>query len=567
MARSFIQKNNRKGLIILSGMLLMYFIAAGLSAIQLLPLFEVTQHNFRQGGISEVFYTSSFWNLFDYLIPSYKLSLGYEESGRIYCTYHVGIFVLLMAFSSLFFKKSSYKIYLFFMSFLFWLISLGNLTPLHYLLYNYFPFYNMFRFPERFLSLISLWLALLAAFGMEELLNLIANKEENMEKKKMLVIFSVISLLFFLPAVMFLIIPFLKEVIESIYWKLPGIVSVFLISLLICYLILYVSLKSKISLWLKKILIILFLLCELFMIGMKVNPTVSVKVIFEEMQVPDSIKKDKTFFRILSRTENPAMAANYGMVYNISDISGYDPIVLKRYMNYYIFSELGHLPTKENMDLSITAGNSISLTRIESPLLDILNLKYSFVKEKKQTLVIINEHYLSRFFMAPRCLVIKDEVEILETLNSSNFNPEECVILEEEPPVKQTSSEPANYEITNVEYSPDKISMDLFTEHEGFLFFSEVYYPGWQCRIDNMPVKVYRADYTFRSVYIDEPGKHRIEMQFLPGSYEMGRYITVTFLIIFIILSSVRAGVLFWKKNTQVIFAVIYLWNLYQQQA
>ena len=43
--------------------------------------------------------------------------------------------------------------------------------------------------------------------------------------------------------------------------------------------------------------------------------------------------------------------------------------------------------------------------------------------------------------------------------------------------------------------------------------FSEIYYPGWQAKIDGQPVDIARADYILRVMNVPA-GQHTIEMWF-----------------------------------------------------
>jgi len=229
------------------------------------------------------------------------------------------------------------------------------------------------------------------------------------------------------------------------------------------------------------------------------------------------------------------------MVYGISDISGYDPIALKRYMIYYMYAELGHYPDDRAMTLCISSGNSVSLTELDSPLLDLLNLKYSFLKEKGSDgsltgSIIVNQNCLPRFFMVPDYKILEDELEILEKLNSEEFEPQKYIILEEKPEINVKPEKLIKYNIKNVVYLPDEIIIDLYTENSGFLFLSEIYYPGWKAWIDIEPAHIYRANFLFRALYIDEPGDHKIKLSYRPASYVTGKYITLISIIICLVV-------------------------------
>jgi uncharacterized membrane protein YfhO len=53
------------------------------------------------------------------------------------------------------------------------------------------------------------------------------------------------------------------------------------------------------------------------------------------------------------------------------------------------------------------------------------------------------------------------------------------------------------------------------------LFLSDTYYPGWKAYVDGKETKIYRADYTFRAIYV-LGGSHKVEFIYSPLSFKMG---------------------------------------------
>jgi uncharacterized membrane protein YfhO len=50
---------------------------------------------------------------------------------------------------------------------------------------------------------------------------------------------------------------------------------------------------------------------------------------------------------------------------------------------------------------------------------------------------------------------------------------------------------------------------------------SEVYYRGWEARVDGQPAPVYRTNYALRGIAIP-PGEHRVELIFRAPSFRVG---------------------------------------------
>jgi|GEM_PF-1875675 len=92
--------------------------------------------------------------------------------------------------------------------------------------------------------------------------------------------------------------------------------------------------------------------------------------------------------------------------------------------------------------------------------------------------------------------------------------------------------------------SPEEWRVDFQSAAEGYLWFSEVYYPGWRCYLDDgRPLEVLRANHAFRAVRIPA-GRHRLRMVYEPASYWWGKGISLAGLILVIgwIALAYRAG-------------------------
>ena len=71
---------------------------------------------------------------------------------------------------------------------------------------------------------------------------------------------------------------------------------------------------------------------------------------------------------------------------------------------------------------------------------------------------------------------------------------------------------------------------------DGYLVFSEPYYPGWRVKIDGKPQPLLRANYAFSAVLL-EAGTHDVVRYYLPGTFLIGIVISaLTFGILGVIV-------------------------------
>ena len=111
-------------------------------------------------------------------------------------------------------------------------------------------------------------------------------------------------------------------------------------------------------------------------------------------------------------------------------------------------------------------------------------------------------------------------------IHAPGFDPTEQVVLLEKPqPVEPAGDRPRHVSI--VQYSANRISLEVTTPTPCYLLLSEVYDPGWRASIDGRPSRVVLADYLFRAIYV-EPGTHRVSLWFSPPSFWIGLGLSVT---------------------------------------
>lgn len=89
----------------------------------------------------------------------------------------------------------------------------------------------------------------------------------------------------------------------------------------------------------------------------------------------------------------------------------------------------------------------------------------------------------------------------------------------------------ANPQIQLLKRNGNRIEVMVTTQQEGWLVFADMWYPGWQAKVDNSPATIGIADYLFRGLFVGA-GRHLISMVFRPVSAIVGAGITFLAVII-----------------------------------
>jgi hypothetical protein len=219
-------------------------------------------------------------------------------------------------------------------------------------------------------------------------------------------------------------------------------------------------------------------------------------------------------------------------------VDGVEPVHLWRYDRFmalaggYPFPGFSVTvpPFPPGQDLSQTHRD----TRPNLALLGLMNARFlaaefpiddkdlTLLKVTGRTHVYENERALPRAFVVGQVKVMSDEEKVLSEL--ALFNPKKLAILEEEP--GWTLDDPSPFQEARVTfYSPNKIVVQANPSDPGLLVLSELWYPGWQAYDNGQEVKIHRANYLLRSVYL-EAGRHTVEFVYDPLSLKVGRWVS-----------------------------------------
>ncbi len=121
-------------------------------------------------------------------------------------------------------------------------------------------------------------------------------------------------------------------------------------------------------------------------------------------------------------------------------------------------------------------------------------------KNEAESLALIEK---SRNLDFHRAAVIESkEAETLNPAGSANGQPQEIVRI--------------------LDRDADSLSIYAVNHSPGYLILTDTFYPGWQAFIDGKPSKIYPANYAFRAVYLDKPGKHQLVFAYEPQTYIWG---------------------------------------------
>lgn len=449
---------------------------------------------------------------------------------RLNCSY-LGIIPLLFSLLAIFYFRDRRAIVFSCLGLLMLINALGATTPFYRLFYYLIPGVKKFRACGMSMCVLSFLMVVVSGIGLDKVIHLKLDKAKRDKLIKglgialggflglmLLVLVAGGPLLSVWKAIFYSKIPLDKAQIMRA--NLPNFKLGFFISVLFLGAAIWLTisrLKGKISNQVYLFALVPIVIIDLWRIDTKFIKVVDFQDYFRKDSAIELLQKEREAFRCFPLPGT--YPYNHLAFFGIEEVAGHHGNELRWYDEFIGGNYLSNLTYK--LQKNDVAGN---------PFLNLLNVKYLLYRPQKNGPVklIKNDGYLPRAFTVSRYEVLQGKDEVLSRIRDPEFNYRNAIILAEEPPFKinsqDTTGSPGKVEIYDNRVNSFKIKADM--KRPGFLFLSENYYPAWRAYVDGQETKIYRADYTFRAVYLDE-GEHIVRFVFDSKPYKMGKWVSI----------------------------------------
>ncbi|MDP2807453.1 MAG: YfhO family protein [bacterium] len=464
-------------------------------------------------------------------------------------TEYIGVIPVLLALIGLIYsKRKKLKLFFVFFGIFALIVAFGGFTPLYYLVYYLIPGMSKFRSPAMIFNLFSFAAAVLAAAGVQTLIDGHFNKK----------LFN--GLLIGLGAALALGFVFTgaKDGMTSMLsgfaargwgaqalWQgygemVKGYWIAFVI-LLLGALLVWMLAKRKVPLTWWAVITGLLIFAELWRVDAKFMKVVSPDDYFSKDEVVRILERDKSLYRVMPLQVH--QQGNYLTLFGFQTVGGEHPNPLRRYNEFVGINAQRLLPDFHNI-LDMNGLNFMSILGVKYLLLQQpLNHPDFTIYDScygGQVKIYQYKKALPRAWLAGNYEVITNETEILERIKQAGFDPSRTVILEEHP-VGFVSDKQAQGSVIIDEYQPNQIKISVEALAPAIMVVSENHYPAWQAYLDGKPVKTYRADYTFRAVVVPA-GKHNVEFKYQSKPFKTGLAISLISALL-VILGIIGLGI------------------------
>jgi len=520
------------------GLIIIMGIAFSLAAVQVLPTLEFTMLSTRAGGLNYEFATYDSLHpkeLFSFLIPDIfgnPVDQTYWKSREDWhfwetCGY-VGLLPLFLIFAKISHRSIRYlRIFFFILIFLSLSLSLGKHNLFYPLIYK-LPGFNNFRIPAQILFLYVFSVAVVSGMAIHRM------QDDNWQMNRGFFLFFLIGglvFLFFVSGLSFsphylfkqLLILFAEgsgqlSNIEKLFQRICFSVDKGSLIFFGSALLILMGRSGRLGSKPFNILAVAIVVMDLYLFSEQFIKPYDFLENHEKEDIVLKLEREPEQGRslILSSLFQP----NDGLTYRFPSITGYNPLILKRYV-YYIQSSQ-KLPFDDHV---------VNLTGINAPdakLLKLLNVRQ---------VVLGNEIKLQNNEVAYANIVneavSRPSRDVLDFMNSEGFDPTKMVVLEDGRKTDHIPKRPngpfkASYSVLH--YDNENIRIRASTNGQGYLVLSEIFYPGWRASIDGKEIPVLCGNYLYRVIPLSE-GEHEIRLYFVSWPFRVGAAISLLTLI------------------------------------
>ena len=267
----------------------------------------------------------------------------------------------------------------------------------------------------------------------------------------------------------------------------------------------------------------------------------------QKTQTDELILRDQNLdYRVLNLASN-TFNENETSYYHKS-VGGYHAAKLRRYQEMieaYINPEMQALfkgVSEAGGDMTQLNGDSIC------PVLNMLNTRYFILPlQGGQTVPIQNPYAYGNAWFVDKLNYVNNANEEIAAVGKIDLRHQAVADAKFKEQLGEAAVQDTASVVTITSYEPNRLTYDVNSGKGGVLVFSEIYYPGWEAKVDGQPVELGRVDYILRALNV-QPGKHQVELSFFPKSVNLTE--TIAYIAYVLLILIVAAGVfLEWKRR------------------
>ena len=287
--------------------------------------------------------------------------------------------------------------------------------------------------------------------------------------------------------------------------------------------------------------------------------------------VVEFLKQDQSLWRLTSfdPAGRKTFEANVGWFYDLQDVRGYDSLFSAQYRDY-----MRQIDVQDELDFNRIAPLR-QWSALDSPLLDMLNVKYVLTEERLDAspkyrlvypadpdeidaqgglCVYENLGVMPRAYQMPYACTVASE-DPLATLQQ--VDPRQTVIVEpQDLPAPSEGASCTSGPAWVTRYTPNEVFVDVEAETFSWLVLTDSFFPGWKAfarpaggaEADETQRPIVRVAGNFRGVTL-EPGTWTVRFKYSPDPVKIGAFVSFLSGIICLFLAGAWSWRFFYREQ------------------
>lgn len=529
-------------------------LALGVAAVQLLPSLELSNYSIREAVSYEE--ASEFpaqpVSLLNLFLPrvygtnptTYSFGPWQTTENWSYC----GVVALALAVAGIVLRRARMVGFFALLVALSFVIMVGDLSIVGAWLYKFLPGFSKLRDTGRILELLGFGLAGLAGFGLDALVAAFRSKEAQTQRRNAMWWLVGLSGALVIVAVGILPVFYGNLLINQFTpGRLPSAIND--LGMLLIWLGLtagfgWAAYTRRMQPLIAGSFIFLTLVLDLFSPNSMFNPTTrnilagyqhfdTIAVLgkgtrSESVGLPQRIDTGTNVQEVWQ--PSTALLVSSQGAYTLYDTSGaFNPLQLERYN--FLWNEARFHTDSPLYDLF---GASM---QVVSPTVGLHANQPKWVLEetREQFAVYRDLNALPRAFLVHESRVEDQREHISIVIWRQDIDVRNTVVLESGEAVQsdllgtampRPDNTPSSEFVRVTRYTPNAVDIRVKADAPGWVVLTDAWYPGWEATVEGRDAEIVTANYAFRAVKV-EAGEQTISMQFRPGSWVVGRLVSI----------------------------------------
>jgi Bacterial membrane protein YfhO len=385
-------------------------------------------------------------------------------------------------------------------------------SPFYRVLYTAVPGLSRLRGVNRFVFLIDVALAGLAAVGLDRLL-----RADARQRRAFLVGGGI--------ALALMIVSVTAVALQPVSWS-------YLVPRVLFAALLVVG-GTGVFMWLRRngarrliagVGVVLLVAIDLWVFGFRYHPFQRARPIYDETPLVQRLLASSRTRPRLARLFSYWIPVNAALTHRLYDVQGYDNFIPTRYVELVGLME-NQIANARRFNVIYNFTDPLAFF---SPIADLLGIRFVLAPNDQVALGTVRFKDEVSIFTRPfpigpaylvHCWAVVPSTSTLARVRTMDRSELRSIAIVDKatvhsPPIRNSSCSPGA-PVTIKRYEPEAVTVTAGSDRPSLLVLTDTWDEGWEATIDGRQAPVARVDHSLRGVFLG-PGRHTVELRYRP---------------------------------------------------